>query len=259
MRKVFMFAAFAMMFVSAQAWTKEADQAVRIFAKQHLTSGALKEYNRLMRLTKEYPREKAEVPADERWNKLSLDADLNSTTTFEGDIAVQLERAADVLRNRVNYSDKEQVEALRSIFSNIIRLHNISLVRIDGNEKSKGFTLYRHPGVMAELEERYNKSYKSSWARLWSRDATKEYYGFTPEMFVEELRISHGADSELFSVGTIRDWATDMGRECATQLEWATPNMKLYKIDIVELAPTTNRLMAKAGYRLAALLNENLK
>ena len=244
---------------SAQAWTKDADQGVRVFARQNLTATALKEYNKLLRLTKEYPREKVTPPTDERWNKIALDADLRSTTTYEGDVVVQLEKAAELLRNRANHSDKEKADALRTIFHNIVRLHNISSVRIEGNEKSKGFTIYGHSGVMAELDPKTNKTRKTSWARLWSTDITIRLYGFTPNMIAEELRISHGADKEAFSAGTIRDWANDVGKECATQLEWATPNMKLYTINKIDLYPVTNRLMAKAGYRLAALLNDVLQ
>lgn len=243
---------------SAQAWSKDADQGVRLFAKQNLTSTALKEYNKLLRLTKEYPREKVAAPADERWNVTWLDADLHSTTTYEGDIVVQLERAAEVLRNRANHSDKEKVEALRAIWNNMIRLHNIASVRIEGNEKSKGFSFYSHPGVMAESNPKLNKTTPCTWERLWSQNLTATLYGFTPKMYVEELTISHGADKEAFSMGTIRDWAADMGKECAAQLEWAEPNMKMYTLDKLELNPITNRLMAKAGYRMAALLNEIL-
>jgi len=78
-------------------------------------------------------------------------------------------------------------------------------------------------------------------------------------MFAEELRISHGTDKESFSAGTIRDWAADMGKEAAAQLEWAEPDMKLYKMKLIDIEPVHNRLMAKAGFRLAALLNEVLK
>lgn len=244
---------------SAQAWTREADQGARLFAREHLTAKAAKEYTRLTKLSKEYPREKGEVVTDERHNKVSLDADLRSTTTYEGDVVVQLERAADILRNRASHSDKECVEALRSIWTNIILLHNISRVNIEGNELSKGFDIYYHPGVMAEKEEKYNKSSKRSWASLWGRDLTISLYGYTPQMWAEELRICHGADKEAFSAGTVRDWAADMGRECLEQLKWAQPDMKLYVIDRTKLQPVVDRLMAKAGYRMVALLNDALK
>lgn len=259
MKRLFMIMALVAVVFTAQAWTRDADQGVRLFARGHLTEGALKEYKAIMRLMKQYPREKVTPPTDKRWNKVSLDANLQSNTTYEGDIVVRLERAAEVLRNRANHSDKEKVEALRTILYNMVSLHHISLVRIEGNAKSEGFTIYSHPGEMAELEEKYNKSRKSSWAQLWGRGATINYYGFTPDMFAEELRICHGADKEAFSAGTIRDWAADMGRECSAQLEWATPDMKLYTIQRIALVPVHNRLMAKAGYRLAALLNDVLK
>lgn len=259
MRKIFMFVALVAVVFSAQAWTREADQGTRLFAKQHLETSVAKEYTRILRLGKKYPREKVAAPQDKRWGRVSLGADLRSTSTYEGDVVVQLERAAEVLRNRANHSDKEQIEALRTIFSNMILLHNISRVTIEGIEKSKGFNVYTHLGEMAELEAKFNKSTKRSWAQIWGRDATLGYYGFTPEMFADELRISHGADKEVFSAGTIRDWAADMGKEASVQLEWAEPDMKLYKIQRIALEPVHNRLMAKAGFRLAALLNDVLK
>ena len=244
---------------SAHAWTREADHGARLFARDFLSPNAAKEYQRLTKLSKNHPREKEKPAIDERQNKVSLDADLRSTTTYEGDVVVQLEQAAEVLRNRSTHSDKECIEALRSIWSNIIRLHNIALVRIEGNELSKGFDIYYHPGTMAEKDEKYNKSSKRSWATLWGKDLTLSFYGYTPQMWAEELRICHAADKEAFSAGTIRDWAADMGKECTAQLEWARPDMKLYVIDRTKLQPTVDRLMAKVGFRMAALLNDALK
>lgn len=259
MKKIFMIVALVAIVFSAQAWTREADQGTRLFAKQYLDASVAKEYTRIMRLGKKYPYEKVTAPQDKRWGRVSLGADLRSTATYEGDVVVQLERAADVLRNRANHSEAEQIGALRTIYANMILLHNISRVSIEGNEKSEGFYLYTHSGVMAELDPKYNKSRKKSWAQLWGRDATVGYYGFTPQMFAEELQISHAADKEAFSAGSIRDWAADMGKEAAAQLAWAEPEMKLYNIQRVELAPVHNRLMAKAGFRLATLLNDVLK
>lgn len=256
MKKIFMIVALVSIVFSAQAWTREADHGTRVFAREHLDASVVKEYTRILRLGKKYPREKVAAPQDERWGRVSLGTDLRSTTTYEGDVVVQIERAADVLRNRANHSEKEQIEALRSIFSNMILLHNISCVTIEGVEKSKGFKVYTHWG---ESEPKFDKRSIRSWAQIWGRNATLGFYGYTPEMFAEELRISHETDKEPFSAGTIRDWAADMGKEAAAQLEWAEPDMKLYKMKLIDIEPVHNRLMAKAGFRLAALLNEVLK
>ena len=141
MKKILMLILLVVLSLSAQAWTREADQGTRLFAKRYLDASVVKEYTRIMRLGKQYPREKVATPQDERWGRVSLGSDLRSTTTYEGDVVVQLERAADVLRNRANHSDKEQIEALRTIYTNMIIMHNISRVIIEGNEKSKGFTI----------------------------------------------------------------------------------------------------------------------
>ena len=258
MRKLFLLIALLCSIASAEAWTRDADQGVRLYAREHLSKRALSEYRKLLQLNRSVPYEKGAEVSDKRWNKVSLDADLRSTTTFEGDVVVQLEQAAEVLRNRASHSNEEVVKALRSVWYNIIRLHTISLVRIEGNAKSEGFTIYYSGGEMAALEPKY-KPRASSWSKLWSRDATIGFYGYTIEMFAEEIRICHGADKEAFSKGTIRDWAADMGRECAAQLEWASPDMTLYSLDRTNLGVVTDRLMAKAAFRMAALLNEVLQ
>lgn len=258
MRRMFLLMALVLGVCSAQAWTREADQGVRLFAREHLTEQAQKEYRKLLKLNRTIPYEKAAAPSDKRWNTVSLDGDLRSTTTFEGDVVVQLERAAEVLRNRAIHSTEEQVMALRSVWYNIVRLHTIPLVRIEGNEKSNGFSVYYHSGEIAAQNPKYTPR-KRSWAQLWDRDATVSFYGFTPEMFAEEIRVCHAADKEAFSKGTIRDWAADMGKECAAQLEWASPDMTLYALERLKLGEVTDRLMAKTGFRMAALLNEVLQ
>jgi hypothetical protein len=50
-----------------------------------------------------------------------------------------------------------------------------------------------------------------------------------------------------------------MGKECAAQLEWASPDMTLYALERLKLGEVTDRLMAKTGFRMAALLNEVLQ
>ena len=43
------------------------------------------------------------------------------------------------------------------------------------------------------------------------------------------------------------------------QLERAKPNMIVDKLDILEMEKVNDRLMAKAGFRLAQLINEILQ
>ena len=112
---------------------------------------------------------------------------------------------------------------------------------------------------MAELEEKYNKSRKASWAQLWGRGATINYYGFTPDMFAEELRICHGADKEAFSAGTIRDWAADMGKLVKPLYSWAAPECELSRKAHAEEEERFYAGVARAAFRIAALMNEATK
>ena len=247
--------------LSAQAWSGIGNQATRIFAKGFMNPEVHKEYARIWRLNKKYPAEKSDVtdikPQDPRWNKVSLDADLRSTTTYEGDVVVQLEKAADVLRNRANHSEKEQIEAMRSITYNMILLHTFGNVRIEGNELTEGFFVMLSIGAAADVNA--NKMRKYKWQTLWNRAILLRHYGYTAEMYAEELAICHGEDKATFSAGSIRDWAADVGAEISQQLAKSKPNMVVDKLDILEMERVNDRLMAKAGFRLAALINDVLK
>ena len=188
---------------------------------------------------------------------MSLDADLRSTTTFEGDVVVQMEKAAEVLRNRANHSELEQIEAMRTVTYNMILLHSFGLVLIDGNELTKGFDIQLSSGDAAEGAAAKIRKYR--WHTLWNRLIIIRHYGFTPEMYAEELMICHGKDKEAFSAGSIRDWAADTGAELSKQLVGAKRDMVVDRLKLQEFEKVNDRMMAKAGYRLAALLNEVLK
>lgn len=246
---------------SAQAWSGIGNQATRIFAKGFMKPEVHKEYARIWRLNKKYPEEKSSTvgvkPKDALWNKVSLDADLRSTTTYKGDVVVQLEKAAEVLRNRANHSEQEQIEAMRIISSGMILLHTFGNVRIEGNELTDGFFVQLSIGAAADVNAQKMRKYK--WQTLWNRAILIRHYGYTADMYAEELAICHGADKEAFSAGSIRDWAADTGAEIARQLAGAKPNMVVDKLKLLEMESVNDRLMAKAGFRLAQLMNDILQ
>ena len=244
--------------LSAQAWSGIGNQATRIFAKQFMTPEAQNENSRIWRLNKKYPTDTSiEKPTDPRWGRVSLDADLRSTTTYEGDVVVQMEKAAEVLRNRANHTEKEQIEAMRTVTYNMILLHTFGCVSIEGNDLTNGFFVQLSLGAAADVNACKMRKYK--WQTLWNRAILLRHYGYTADMYAEDLAICHGGDKEAFSVGSIRDWAADVGAELSKQLADAKPNMVVDKMKILELEQVNDRLMAKAGYRLAVLLNDVLK
>lgn len=243
--------------LSAHAWSGIGNQATRTFAKEYMAPDARKEYVRIWRLGKKYPEEKKAKPADPRWGKVALDADLRSTTTYEGDVVVQLERAAEVLRNRANHSEKEQIDAMRVISSGMILLHTFGNVIIEDNKLTNGFLVQLSVGAAADVNASPMRKYK--WQTIWNRAILLRHYGYTADMFAEELAICHGADREAFSAGTIRDWAADMGAELSKQLAQAKPGMVVDKLDMLEMETVNDRIMAKAGYRLAQLINDILQ
>ena len=253
MKRIVLVIAFVATIFSAQAWTKVVCDASYLIAEKYMTEAAKAECNRILALKES---------VDYKWvadkaAKVSLDASLLSTTADEKDIVVRIEKAAEVLRNRANHSEKEQVEAIRALYRCMISLHSFAAIRIEGNELTKGFMVQLSNGDAAEGAAAKLRKYK--WQTLWHRGILIRHYGFTADMYAEELAICHGKDKEAYSVGSIRDWAADTGAEISKQLVGAEPDMVIDKLKLFELETVNDRMMAKAGYRLAALLNEVLK
>ena len=59
--------------------------------------------------------------------------------------------------------------------------------------------------------------------------------------------------------GSVRDWAHEMGLRAKPMYDWAKPDMLLRYEPKLNLEDTHLEMVARASFRLAALLNEALK
>ena len=163
MKRIFLAIAFVATIFTAQAWTSVVDNASYIIARKYMTKQALAEYNRLLALRQ---------TVDYKWvaddaARATLDAELRSTTTCEGDIVVRLEKAVEVLCNRANHTPGEQYKALVVVQKLIVDLHTISHIAIDGIEQSKAdFSFTWTAGK--EGSKKHEKRGSLTWHKLWS-------------------------------------------------------------------------------------------
>ena len=254
MKRIFLAIAFVAMFFSAKAWTSLVDNASYIIARKYMSKQALAEYNRLtaLRQTVDY-----KWVADDA-ARATLDADLRSTTTDEKDVVVRLEKAVEVLRNSASHTPNEQYEAFVTVKKLIVALHTVSHIAIDDVEQSKAdFSFTWTAGK--EGSKKHEKRGSLTWHKLWSSNFCFWHQGWSSEYYAYDIDLRFGKQREALMQGTPRDWAHDMGVLAKPMYEWAQPGMVLKHEPRLNLEDVHLNNVAKAGYRLAYLMNAILK
>ena len=189
------------------------------------------------------------------WHFFTLDSNGKSTTTAENDGIVQLEKAIAVLRNRANESDSLVNASLRTVIHLVGDMHCLSHIRIDGNEATKGFDyLVTNEGV-----GKNHKSWKASWYYLWERTFASRYTLFTHQYYADDIDIYANEKRAEYEKGTPRFWVENGGEDVVRALPHFNTT-ELVPTQVVQLHEYNHtKCVAKAGYRLAALLNDIFK
>ncbi len=202
-------------------------------------------------------RKNPELAYTKEWHFTTLDANGKSTTMNENDGVVALENAVAVLRDRVNHSDSLVQASLRTVIHLVGDLHCISHIRIDGNEATKGFA-YKTWNELPASEKRYKIS-DSSWYSLWEDKFAGRNIIFTPEYYGDDVDIFANEKKAEYEKGTPRFWVENVGEDVVRALEFFQPNQTVTTQMNERQEPVHERCMAKAAYRLAALLNDIFK
>ena len=190
------------------------------------------------------------------WHYINVNAELKSTTDSEKDGVVQIERCAEILRNRTEHSDSTVVAALKTMIHLVADMHNISHIKISNIPNSKrNFKLQISNGFKGKKE----KITQSTWRKYWESNIIGRHASFSAELFAADLQTCYGADKERFSKGDVRHWAADVASLAAPLYKWAKPDMVMSREQDNRLEPMNDKTMARAGYRLAALLNDIFK
>ena len=265
MKKIILAVLLVAATLSAKAWHINCDKGVLLLAAQNYNPATL-------HLVHQYVGEDLTKPAyylaslrkegryteTEAWHKLHLDANLKPSTPGEGDAYVQIEKALEIIRNRKDHSAKTVRFALYTVMNLVIDMHNISNVAIEGVAQSG--TDFKFNSSKGTANGRPVKIFQFSWKELWTTRYVYQHGGFTPAMWANDLEIMHKDKKAEYMAGTLADWSSDMGKDTKKVHAILEANGNSFLHATIQAhEPLHMSCMARAAYRIAALLNENLK
>ena len=263
MKKIFIALALIMGVSTAQAWNWVYDQAALLLAFENMTPEAqsvMKKYIgeniRQQIQTFEQARKKGELLETADWRTISLDMDLKPVVADDKSAIAQLEKAVEVVKNRASKSDEEVAFAIHKIIELTIEMHNVGNVYLEEFPYSKeDFEFQQSMGGYGAKE----KFRARKWKHFWSYGFSVFHSNWSAEMHVRDLKVCQGRYKEQYMAGTIRDWATDMGKLVKPLYEWADPTCKLSRQAHAENEELFLAGVARAAYRMAALMNNAIK
>ena len=263
MKKLFVTLALAMGVYTAQAWNYVYDQAALLLAFENMTPEAqslmkkhLGEPFRQQIQTFEQARKKGELLESADWRTITLDMDLKPVVADDKNAIAQLENAVEVVKNRTSKSDAEVTFAIRKIVELTIEMHNVGNVHLEEFPYSKeDFEFQQSMGGYGAKE----KFRPRKWKHFWSYGFSVFHSSWSAEMHIRDLKVCHGRYKEQYMAGTVRDWATDMGKLVKPLYDWAGPQCSLSRQAHAEEEERFYAGVARAAYRIAALMNNSTK
>lgn len=263
MKKIIIFTfVLAIMANEAMAFNEFGHRAIACLADKYMTDKAKSEVQAILKTSMEKEcvwlnslRKKPEFAHSKSWHFFQLDANVKSVTNDENDGIVQLEKAISVLRNRKNESDSLVHASLRTVIHLVSDMHCLSHIHIEGIEASKGFKFY----TWNEIEGKGSKTWNSNWYAIWEKNYFSRYTIFTPQYYSEDIDIYANPMKEAYEKGTPRFWAANVGEDVVRALEDFKPGKTILSQMYHTYEFNQTKTMAKAGYRLAALLNDIFK
>ena len=253
--------ALAMMENEAYAFKAFGHQTIAAIAERHMTEKAKSEAHAILKadMTKHAMwlyslRKKPELAHTQEWQISTLNAEGKSVTTYENDAGVALERAVEVLRNRKNESDSLLQASLRTVVQIVGDIHNPANIRIEGNEATKGFSFTLFAITKGSSAGEHEVRRKNSWHALW-HNYTNRHDVFSPQYYAADLDLCYGSKKAEYEKGTPRFWAENVGEDVVRCLKVIYPDVLIPTEIEHRYEDINDKCMAKAGYRLAALLN----
>ena len=254
--------AFMMVAGSASAFAPFGHHTIAALADKYLTDKAKSEVHTILgsNMIKHSNwlnslRKKEGMEHTKDWHFFVLDANGKSTTTNENDGVVQLEKAIEVLRNRANNSEEGVAVALKTVIHLEGDIHCLSHIHIEGVEATKDFEFKN----WNEGEGKESKIWNSRWYNVWERTYINRYTFFTPQYYANDIDI-HARDKRAeYEKGTPRFWAENSGEDVVRALQYFNTGEPVPTNVIQRHEFNHTKCMAKAAYRLAALLNEIFK
>ena len=186
-----------------------------------------------------------------------LDGNLQPMKVEGDDAYVALLQALDVVAAHESHSDAEVTVALRTVINLMSDIHLLSSYRIESIPYSQGVhTFTRHS---YDYGPKKKETSQVNWHKVWG-SFSRRYTGFSGEFWAYEMNVGSSKMKEEYSKGTLKDWTLDIGtytKDIYGVLEANGGNF---------LHPTIQKYeefhmscLARAAFRIAVLLNDNLK
>lgn len=262
MKKIFLIVAFALVAFGASAWNVAQDEGVVVLAAKHLTPAAKQLVDKY--LGEGYADDvqylyglerKKSSPYSKEVHYLHLDSNLRPMKVEGDDALAAIEEMVAVLRARDTYPEQTITKALRTMINLMCDIHNFSNVRIDGvSHSQQDFTLQCYAGDMGKRKT----ISKLKWSRFWTVYGGW-HAGFSGAFWAEDIEVCYGKKHAELSKGTLNDWVAQIGAEASKLYQRINAEYVMTRRERNELEYLNYEMVARAGYRLAALLNEIIK
>lgn len=261
MKKIFLFVAFAMMVSVANAWHKNNEAGVVVLATKHLTPQAKALVEKYLGARYEddvdciyYWQRKKMVNFTKEIHYLHLDKDFRPLSVEGDDAYAALVKALEVVKAHKSQPDAEVKKALRCVINLMLDIHNLSQIRIENVAHSQADFKFRRQ--KSEYKPNEYKNYK--WSNFFTVQSNS-YAIFHADLWAEDMELCHGKNKAEFSKGELRDWVAANGALATELLSEINPDNVMTLRRFLELDYLNYDMMARAGYRLAKLLNDTIK
>lgn len=253
--------------LSAKAWSTNYDKAVYLVAAQNFTPETKelvakyvgKDITRASNHLSWHRRNDRHLESA-GWHSLHLDANLQHAAKDSNDAIVQIEKALEIIRDRENHDKATVSFAIHTVLNLVVDMHNLSNVYIESIPQSG--TDFQLDISQCSMANRPIKWFKYSWKKLWTY-RYQTFHGnavYSPQMWSEDIVCMYGDKKAEFSAGTLKDWATDIGTYTKGVYDrLAKEDGRFVHATVQEHESLHMACLARAAYRIAVLLNENLR
>lgn len=236
---------------TAFGWGKVGHDAIAYIAECNLTPKARKHIEKYLGHSIVYEASWMDVyrhtPAYKEtsaWHTADVDADGKYTTRNRGDAVRGIEGAIEVLKDYRHRDDSTVVVNIRYLVHLVGDMHCPVHVKYPG---LKGFDIWVD-----------GKKY--GYHGFWDVAALELNHRWYYMEYRHQLDRCTKKQKREIAAGTPRDWMADNARTCRVIYEWARPDQRFENGEardfLNKVHPLAERQVLKAGYRLAALLNE---
>ena len=262
MKKIILLAVLAMVGLSAKAqvhaWEKRVYEGSMILAQRNLSEAGKLFVDRF--LGKSFYEDVQFLYGLEKKNQAShskdihflyLDSELRPMKREGDDLIASIEESMAIVRDREGRERQEVVNALRTIINLMCDMHTIGYIRLESYPHSlEDFKIYCYSGDTPKYNKR---KHQVTWSRFWSiYDAW--HNGMTGHMWANDYELAYGEKAKAAAAGSLYDWAADCGKTASEVYKWAKPDYEMPRIQRNDLKDLHFEMMAKLGYRLAAML-----